>query len=239
MADSERFLLYDVGLWIDLRWDTEIDHERLSPLIDDSPGGQIERIQREECFVDDFLLLQSSSSLNRRFYTNIGADMHSKESIMNYIQEKLISMEALQQIAKTTDKKEKKMIMIQALTKDGVLGMNQGILLNKAFIFNVLKTVTLYLEQYQYGTVLLHCTLGKDRTGMISMLLQHLAGINDDEIIQDYSKSNIVKERATEVFQRDYKGMVDASIFAGAEPETMKETVAWIRNSLWIYRCLS
>lgn len=40
------------------------------------------------------------------------------------------------------------------------------------------------------GAVLYHCTAGKDRTGWISMLLQHIAGADDATIMQDYLLTN-------------------------------------------------
>lgn len=40
------------------------------------------------------------------------------------------------------------------------------------------------------GAVLYHCTSGKDRTGWTSMLLQHIAGVDDETIMQDYLLTN-------------------------------------------------
>lgn len=40
------------------------------------------------------------------------------------------------------------------------------------------------------GPVLVHCTAGKDRTGILCALTHHLAGVHDDEIIQDYLLTN-------------------------------------------------
>lgn len=37
------------------------------------------------------------------------------------------------------------------------------------------------------GTILFHCTYGKDRTGVLSMLLLGLCGVSDKDIIDDYS----------------------------------------------------
>lgn len=37
------------------------------------------------------------------------------------------------------------------------------------------------------GTILFHCTYGKDRTGILSMLLLGLCGVNEEDIIHDYS----------------------------------------------------
>lgn len=40
-----------------------------------------------------------------------------------------------------------------------------------------------------YSTVLYHCTAGKDRTGLSTMLLLGLAGVSDADILDDYSHS--------------------------------------------------
>lgn len=37
------------------------------------------------------------------------------------------------------------------------------------------------------GCVLFHCTAGKDRTGVVSMLLLKLAGVPDDIVVRDYA----------------------------------------------------
>ena len=41
------------------------------------------------------------------------------------------------------------------------------------------------------GGIIFHCTLGRDRTGLLSMLLLMLCGVKDNEIIADYVISNI------------------------------------------------
>ncbi|MDR2909419.1 MAG: tyrosine-protein phosphatase [Oscillospiraceae bacterium] len=40
-----------------------------------------------------------------------------------------------------------------------------------------------------HGCFLYHCTAGKDRTGVASMLLLSLAGVTEDDIIEDYAHS--------------------------------------------------
>ena len=41
------------------------------------------------------------------------------------------------------------------------------------------------------GASVVHCTAGKDRTGWGIALLQHVAGVHDDDILADYLASNI------------------------------------------------
>ena len=40
------------------------------------------------------------------------------------------------------------------------------------------------------GAVLVHCTAGKDRTGVACALTHHIAGMHDDDIIHDYLLTN-------------------------------------------------
>jgi protein tyrosine/serine phosphatase len=41
------------------------------------------------------------------------------------------------------------------------------------------------------GAVVIHCVGGKDRTGLLSAFLLHLAGVSDDEIAADYGHSEV------------------------------------------------
>jgi protein tyrosine/serine phosphatase len=38
--------------------------------------------------------------------------------------------------------------------------------------------------------VLIHCAAGKDRTGLLAALTHHVAGVGDDDIIDDYLLTN-------------------------------------------------
>ncbi|WP_297692376.1 tyrosine-protein phosphatase [Phenylobacterium sp.] len=40
------------------------------------------------------------------------------------------------------------------------------------------------------GGILVHCTAGKDRTGIACALTQHIAGVHDDDILHDYLLTN-------------------------------------------------
>ena len=44
------------------------------------------------------------------------------------------------------------------------------------------------------ATVVTHCTAGKDRTGLVSMLLLGLAGVNDGDLLDDYEISDRYRE---------------------------------------------
>jgi protein-tyrosine phosphatase len=40
------------------------------------------------------------------------------------------------------------------------------------------------------GPVLIHCAAGKDRTGVLAALTHHIAGVSDDDVIDDYLLTN-------------------------------------------------
>jgi protein tyrosine/serine phosphatase len=40
------------------------------------------------------------------------------------------------------------------------------------------------------GAVLIHCAAGKDRTGVLAALTHHIAGVGDDDVIDDYLLTN-------------------------------------------------
>jgi len=80
-----------------------------------------------------------------------------------------------------------------------------------------------------------YCTAGKDRTGIISAIILAALGVDDEDIIEDYSLSaNVYAE------MNDHKAMVgalsqrslDAKTFLGAPPEVMRETLKNI-NEKW------
>lgn len=54
----------------------------------------------------------------------------------------------------------------------------------------------LFLKYSSDGACLFHCSAGKDRTGLVSMLLLEIAGVADDIIIADYAATQVFQENA-------------------------------------------
>lgn len=57
------------------------------------------------------------------------------------------------------------------------------------------RHVDLYSRYFQTlaatdGALLVHCAAGKDRTGILCALTQHIAGVHRDDILHDYLKTN-------------------------------------------------
>ena len=55
-----------------------------------------------------------------------------------------------------------------------------------------LDLFTRYFQALAQGTgpVLIHCAAGKDRTGILAALTHHIAGVSDDDVIDDYLLTN-------------------------------------------------
>jgi len=85
------------------------------------------------------------------------------------------------------------------------------------------------------GPVLFHCQKGKDRTGLVAMLLQSCAGASDREIIATYAESGpLMGENRNDVSQRQEDRssgtFIDWSRFRGSPASAMEQTLQWIRD---------
>jgi hypothetical protein len=82
------------------------------------------------------------------------------------------------------------------------------------------------------GVILFHCQKGKDRTGLVAMLLQACLGASEDRMVHDYSQSEYLLGGDPKE-QKDISGrggLVDWSHFRGSPPEAMVTTLEWIRQ---------
>lgn len=76
--------------------------------------------------------------------------------------------------------------------------------------------------------VVVHCTAGKDRTGIVVAMLLAILGVSDDHIVADYHVTSanmapiLERIRAAQVFQDNGLAHAPAWIFA-SEPETMRD----------------
>lgn len=82
------------------------------------------------------------------------------------------------------------------------------------------------------GAVLFNCAVGKDRTGVIAMLLLKICGVPDEVIVEDYKVSarNIVPiaKRQTEVLKR--QGIEIPAYVFESNPEEMQKTLVFLQE---------
>lgn len=85
-----------------------------------------------------------------------------------------------------------RIVCSQVMTPRGLIGLAQDTLAHSKTeiktVFDVLSNSNMDDGPSTYP-VLIHCTQGKDRTGLLILLLLCLAGVNQDLIAADYVKS--------------------------------------------------
>lgn len=78
-------------------------------------------------------------------------------------------------------------------------------------------------ERFKY--YLFHCTAGKDRTGVTTMLLLGLSGVDDEIIIEDYSYTESLIKSVIDTSSESLPRYIFES-----SPKTMRETLDYVRN---------
>ena len=85
--------------------------------------------------------------------------------------------------------------------------------------------------------ILLHCTAGKDRTGLTIALLLSLLGVPEATILADFSLSNLFYDEVRNTIQGDANRLAIFGLKAGnlhpllvAHPDTLRATLAYVRG---------
>lgn len=86
--------------------------------------------------------------------------------------------------------------------------------------------------QYPKGCCLFNCSAGKDRTGVIAMLLLGLADVDEETIIADYSASadNMEPVFSAQISAMEQAGYGAMAFLLQSEPEQMRLTLEYIRE---------
>jgi hypothetical protein len=134
----------------------------------------------------------------------------------------------LSKISSTADKKMKK-VFVNYINSGGLTLLNELVIdLSPNLIIEVLKVIA-----GEETPVVMYCTAGKDRTGLISMFVLNILGASDDDIIADY----ILSEKAYAALNNK-KAMVasleqvdlDPDTFLTARPHVIQHTMEYVRN---------
>jgi protein-tyrosine phosphatase len=91
---------------------------------------------------------------------------------------------------------------------------------------------------------IVHCSAGKDRTGVISALVLAFLGVPDEVIVEDYALSGPAMERLLDRLKAEYPDAVDeveryAPAVLQVLPETMEEFLASMRAEYGTYAALA
>lgn len=102
---------------------------------------------------------------------------------------------------------------------------------------NLLAGVLRHIANPARRPILLHCTAGKDRTGLTIALLLSLLGVPDEAILADFSLSNLFFDEVRQTIQKDAERLAVFGIRGGnlwpmlvADPETLRVALAYVRR---------
>lgn len=98
----------------------------------------------------------------------------------------------------------------------------------------ILETLLLFTNPDNYP-IQIHCTQGKDRTGLISCLLLSMAGVPEDIIVKDYAKTQAGLAPIRKDMINDLKRVGLSEEFADAPPKVRHDLGYNITAIDWDY----
>ncbi|KAJ3329212.1 hypothetical protein HDU76_008391 [Blyttiomyces sp. JEL0837] len=117
-----------------------------------------------------------------------------------------------------------------SIEKGGLIKLYQLLLSAKEdirFVFEVLSEPICY-------PVMIHCTLGKDRTGIIIALLLSFLQVSEESIVYDYSRTGdilkLVYPDGDPKLEQSYKKLGLSEEFLESPVEVMKQLLAFVRD---------
>lgn len=81
------------------------------------------------------------------------------------------------------------------------------------------------------GAVLFHCAVGKDRTGIMAMLLLDLAGVNEADIVADYAVTEIYMREIYEAQREVFLTQEVPDYVLRSRPASMTRVMAHLRDN--------
>jgi protein tyrosine/serine phosphatase len=150
----------------------------------------------------------------------------TKSDYIAYVTKHWITSQQLEE----TGEDNRSELVYRVVNAHGLMGVVEVILETKVFICTVLKAMTVHLEQRRDGKVLIHCTIGKDRAGTVSMLCQSMLGVADEDIVKDFARSSCIRSLAEIRYAEIFNGKVNVDSFSHASPQTMRLALHYLRN---------
>jgi len=141
---------------------------------------------------------------------------------------KVFGLLTISALSRRANKKLRK-VFLDKINAGGLKYLSELVLAESATeIIQVMKVIS----TPEHLPVALYCTAGKDRTGLLSMLILSVIGASDEEIVADY----ILSDKAYEQIN-DKKAMamalqqtdVDPDVFLGAKADVMIHIMDFVR----------
>lgn len=218
LTESEHIFLHDITLNIDLRSKREVDMDKVAIWTTCAPGGSFEVIQG----------LESAEEKCKSQRAVVHCDLIS--NVFRHIDSQWLSGVDPSLLEDHGTAMRHRM---NAISSNGGLSALFQVILeaNHEKLGSILKVITKNLEQN--GKVLVNCTQGKDRTGLMTMLLQAAAGVDKEDIVADFAESHVFDQsrRGSAAMQAAAERFkIDARVLSGARPEVMEATLAFLSS---------
>lgn len=225
LHEPERILMEETGLILDLRSDSERDNREAKMWTSRAPVPfLVQDVDADNHVVSD------GNGNDRRV---LRIDVLSPTRFMEYASDNWFTsaQKAAANFYFLFDVDTIHEMRIDALNERGLTGLNEIILeTGKRELCVALQEITLHLEQCT-SSIAIHCVQGKDRTGMLVMLCQSILDLSDDDIVDDYFKSNVMKaSSASDAMKPRRKGRLDRNVFAGSPREACVGALEHVRN---------
>lgn len=224
---TDRFVFEKAGCILDLRSPNERDEFKARKWTAIA-GLKVLDIDND----DNSFSLYNLFGKHQRIVTRI--NVLSPARFKSYIEQHWLSPTT--DMTRNTFGKERELhvLRMKAMNDRGLFGLNQIILeTGKEHLCKALQLITMYLERYPKNNIVIHCVQGKDRTGMLVMLLQSILGYSDEVIIQDYVLSNQMLGGSAAVADTGMKqtSNMNRNLFSGANQITMRQTLTFLRTT--------
>ncbi len=97
---------------------------------------------------------------------------------------------------------------------------------------DIFEAFARYSGGYSGQGVLFHCSGGKDRTGMVAMLLLKLAGVDNETVVRDYAQSeSLMKDLfVLQTKEMESRGLVVPAYIMESPPSNMEKALAHMES---------
>lgn len=95
---------------------------------------------------------------------------------------------------------------------------------------NQVKAIMESIASVKDGIVLFHCSAGKDRTGVVAMLLLGLMGVERQDIITNYEQT-FTNLNHDDKFKEELKAKQEYAKFMGSNPKEIEKAILYIEDN--------
>lgn len=99
---------------------------------------------------------------------------------------------------------------------------------SKSRLLLILQTITVHLEQDPQRKAVVHCSQGKDRTGLVIILVQTACGVPEEQIIDDFTKSKGIQHIAHN--DKKHGFLMNQEMLASSDPAIVTDTLKVVQE---------